>query len=57
MHAASDLHVKQQPDETLQEFIQNFTDLTEKALGTEPANITNRVILFLFVKNLYNKDI
>ena len=41
VHAASHLHCKQWPDETLQEFIQNFTDLTEKALGTDPANITN----------------
>ena len=57
VHAASDLHYKQQPDKTLQELIQNFTDLTEKALGTDPANITNRVIIFLFVKNLCNKDI
>ena len=30
VHAASDAHCKQQPDETLQECIQNFTDLTEK---------------------------
>ena len=27
LHAASDLHRKQQLDETLQEYIQNFTDL------------------------------
>ena len=33
--AASDLHCKQWPDETLQEYIKNFTDLTEKALGTD----------------------
>ena len=57
VHTTSDLHCKQQPDKTLQEFIQNFTDLTEKALGIYPANITNRVIIFLFIKNLYNKDI
>ena len=25
--------------------------------GTDPANITNRVILFLLIKNLYNRDI
>ena len=30
VHAASDLHWKQQPDKTLQENIKNFTDLTEK---------------------------
>ena len=50
VHAASDLYHKQLPDKTLQEFIKNFTGLTEKALGTDPANITNRVIIFLFVK-------
>ena len=26
-------------------------------MGTDPAIITNRVIIFLFIKNLYNKDI
>ena len=30
VHAASDLHCKQRPDETLQEYIQNFTDLTKR---------------------------
>ena len=57
VHATSDLHHKKQPDKTLHEYIQNFTDLTEEVLGTDPANITNRLIIFLFVKNLYNKDI
>ena len=37
--------------------IQNFMDLTEKDLGVDPAPITNWVILFLFSRNLYNKDI
>ena len=55
VHAASDLHCKQWPDKTLQEYIQNFIDLTEKALGNDPANVTNRVIIFLFVKNPYKK--
>ena len=32
---------KQQPDKSLQEYIQNFMDLTQKAMGTDPANITN----------------
>ena len=57
VHTASAQPSKLWPDETLQEFIQNFTDLREKALQTDPANITNRVIIFLFVRNLYNKDI
>ena len=57
VHATSDLHHKWQSKETLQEYIQNLTDLIEKTLGTDPANIINRVIMFLFDKNLYNKDI
>ena len=56
-HIASGLHRKQRPDKTLQEYIQDFTDLTEKAMGIEQANITNPVIIFLFIMNLYNKDI
>ena len=45
VHTASDLHHKQRPDETLQEYIQNCTNLTEKRMGTDPANITNRVVI------------
>ena len=48
VHMAGDLHRKQ-PDETLQECIQNFTDLTEKAMGVDLANITNSLIIFLFI--------
>ena len=57
VHAASDVHRKQWPDKTLQKFIQNIIDLAEKAMGADPANITNRVIIFLSIKNLYNCDI
>ena len=32
---ASDLHQKQGLDEILQEYIQNVTDLTEKAMGID----------------------
>ena len=34
-----------------------MTDLTEKAMVIDSANITNCVIIFLLIKNLYNKDI
>ena len=57
VHAASNLHHKHRPDKTLQYYIQNFTNLTEKAMKTDSANITNREIIFLFIKNLYNRDI
>ena len=40
----------------MQEYIKNFTDLTEKVMGTDPANISNRIIIFLFIKNLYNHE-
>ena len=36
--------------------IQIFTDLMDDAMGVDQANITNRMILFLFIKNLYNTD-
>ena len=35
----------------------NFTDLTEKAMGADSANITKGVIIFLFFKNHYSCDI
>ena len=43
---ASDLHRKQQPDKTLQEYIQNFIDFTEKVMGVDPANIMDRGTIF-----------
>ena len=57
VHAASDPHGNHQTDKTLKEYTQKFTDLTEKALGVDPANIMNSVINFLLIKNLCNKDI
>ena len=57
VHTANDLYRKQRSGETLQQYIQNFTDVTEKAMGVDPDNIMNRVIIFLFIKNLYNIDI
>ena len=57
VHTASDLHRKLCPDEILQEYIQNFTDLTEEAKAVNLANIMNRVIIILFIKNLYNCNI
>ena len=50
VHAASDIHWKQRPDEALQEYLQHFRDLTEKVMGTDPAKITSHIILFLFIK-------
>ena len=50
VHTASDLHRKQWPDENLQEYIQDLTELIEKAMDVDPAYITNRVIIFLFIQ-------
>ena len=33
-----------------------FMDITRKAIGVDLANIMNKVIILLFIKNLYNKD-
>ena len=57
VHIASNLHHKQKPDKTFQEYIQNFIYLREKAMETDHANITNGVMIFLLIKKLYNKDI
>ena len=57
VYVTGDLHIKQSPDETLQKYIQNFMDLTEKAMGIDPAYTTNHLIISLFTKNLYNEGI
>ena len=57
VHAASDLHRKQWPDEILKKYIQNFIDLNEKTMRVGPTNITNRMFIFLSIKNLSNYNI
>ena len=57
VHASNVLHGKQRPDKTLWEYRENFTDFKEKVMGVHPANITNQGITFLFIRNLYDRDI
>ena len=55
VHVAGGLHCKQRPDETLQESLQNFTDLAEKQW-----ELTLLTLLFNYIfvyQNLYNNDI
>ena len=49
------IYIENRGLKTLEEYIQNCTDLMEKVIGVDPTN-TNWVIIFLFMRNLYNKD-
>ena len=57
VHTTSDLHQKQRSDGTLHEYIQNFTVLTENAMGIDPADITNHVSIFYLSNTCTTRDI
>ena len=44
-------------NETLQEYIQKFTDLVIHAAGTGPTAVTCQVIIVLFIRHLPKKEI
>ena len=44
-------------NETLQEFIQGFTDLAIHATGADPTSVTYQVTIILFIRHLLNMRI
>ena len=58
MHAASRIYSKSQAaDETLQEYIERFTDLVIQAKGADRTAITCQLISVLFITYLFNNNI
>ena len=57
VHSGNDLHRKQRPDKALQKYISKFYRSDGKAMEVDLANMTNRGIIFLFIRTLYNKDL
>ena len=57
VHVATDLLRKQHSDELLQDYIAYWTEMCHRSMKHDPANIDNKIVIFLFIKNLYNKDI
>ena len=57
VHAATDLLRKQCADELLQDYIAYWTEMCHRSMKHDHANIDDKLVIILFTKNLYNKDI
>ena len=56
-HAATDLLRKQRPSESLQDYIAYWTEMCHHSMKMDPNTINNKLVIVLFVKNMYNKEI
>ena len=57
VHVATDLLRKQCADESLQDYIAYWTEMCHRSMKLDLMNIDNKLMIILFIKNLYNKDI
>ena len=55
--AATDLLRKQHADELLQDYNAYWTEMCHRSMKHDPRNIDNKLVIVLFIKNIYNKDI
>ena len=56
-HAAINLLRKQRPNESLQDYILYWTEMCHHSMKMDPSTINNKLVIVLFVKNMYNKEI
>ena len=56
-HAAIDLLRKQRASESLQDYITYWTEMCHHSMKMDPSTINNKLVIVLFVKNMYNKVI
>ena len=57
VHAATDLLRKQHVDDSLKDYIAYWTEMCHRNLKHDHANIDNKFVIVLFIKNIYSKDI
>ena len=57
MHAATYLLRKQYGNELLQDYIAYWTEMCHQSMKCNPTTMDNKLMIILFIKNLYNKDI
>ena len=54
-HAATDLLRKQRPSESLQDYIVYWMEMCYCIMKIDPSMINNKLVIVLFIKNMYNK--
>ena len=57
VHMATDLLRKQCTDELLQDYIAYWIEICHQRMNHNPTTTDNKLMIILFIKNLYNKDI
>ena len=57
VHVTTDLLRKQCADELLQDNISYWTEMCHRSMKHDLTNIDNKLVIVLFITNLYNKDI
>ena len=56
-HAATDLLRKQGSNESLQDYIAYWIKMCHLSMKMDPSTINNKLVIVLFIKNMYNKEI
>ena len=56
-HEATDLLRKQRPSESLQDYFAYWMEMCHHSMKVDPSAINNKLVIILFVKNMYNKEI
>ena len=56
-HTATDLLRKERPNESFQDYIAYWTEMCHHSLIMDPSTMNNKLVIVLFVKNMYNKEI
>ena len=51
------LTMKTKPNESLQDYIAYWTEMCHCSMKMDPSMINNKLVIALFVKNMYNKEI
>ena len=57
VHAPTDLLRKQCAEESLQDYVAYWTEMYYRSMKHDPTNIDKKLVIVLFIMNLYNKHI
>ena len=56
VYVATDLLRKQCADKLLQDYIAYWNEMCHHSMKCDPTTIDNKLVIVLFIMNLYNKD-
>ena len=56
-HTATNLLRKRRPKESLKDYIAYWMEMCHHSIKMDPSVINNKLVIILFIKNMYNKEI